>query len=57
MNIYSYNWWEVLLFLILLELAGAFMAYVLMNVWVGRYFKGGGRRKKGVFSLGRKRLD
>jgi hypothetical protein len=57
MNIYSYDWWKVLIFLILLELAGALMAYVLMHVWAGRYFKGGTRRKKGIFSYGRKRLE
>ncbi len=57
MNIYSYDWWEVLIFLVLLELAGVLMAYVLKNVKAGRYFKGGGggRRKKGVFMQGRKR--
>lgn len=58
MNIYSYDWWEVLIFLILLELASVLMAYVLMNIKTGRYFKGGGgRRKKDVFSHGRKRHD
>ena len=58
MNIYNYDWWEVLIFLILLELACGFMAYILMHVWTGRYSKGGGgRRKKGVFMHGRKRTD
>jgi len=58
MNIYSYDWWEVLIFLILLELAGVLMAYVLMNIWAGKYSKGGsGRRKKDIFTHGRKRHD
>ncbi|GEO07181.1 hypothetical protein AAE02nite_48450 [Adhaeribacter aerolatus] len=59
MNIYNYDWWEVLIFLILLELACILMAYILMSVWTGKYSKGGssGRRKKGVFMHGRKRTD
>jgi len=46
MNIYSYNWWEVLFFILMLELAGGLMAYVLMNLQTGKYFKGGWRRRK-----------
>ncbi|MDB5263123.1 MAG: hypothetical protein JWQ14_2404 [Adhaeribacter sp.] len=57
MNIYSYNWWEVLIFLIILELAGALTAYLLMQVWAGRYFKGGWRKKKSVSTSGRKRRE
>jgi hypothetical protein len=56
MNIYNYDWWEVLIFLILMELACIIAAYFLMNIWAGKYSKGGGgRRKKGVFMHGRKR--
>jgi len=46
MNIYSYNWWEVLIFILLLEISGGLMAYVLMSLQTGKYFKGGWRRNK-----------
>jgi hypothetical protein len=46
MNIYNYNWWEVLTFIIILELIALGMSAFLLNIWAGDSFKGRWRRKK-----------
>jgi len=45
MNIYDYDWWEVLFFILMLELSGGLMAYFLMKIQSGKYVKGGWRRR------------
>jgi len=45
MNIHAYDWWEVLGFILLLELSGGLMAYFLMNIQSGKYVKGGWRKR------------
>ena len=46
MSIYNYNWWEVLAFIIILELIALVMSVFLVNIWAGNSFKGAWRRKK-----------
>jgi len=54
MNIYNYNWWEVLSFIIILELAALLMAVVLVKVWAGNSLRRGWRKKKRPSSSGYK---
>lgn len=53
-NIYSYNWWEVLSFIIGLELAALLVAIILVKVWSGNSLRRGWRKKKRPSSNGYK---
>ena len=54
MNIYNYNWWEVLIFIIVLELGAFLMAFVLLNLWSSESYKRVVRKKRRPSSTGYK---